>query len=89
MTRRKVGIRELKNEASRIVNEVRERETEYLVTKRGQPVAVLRPVTRADTEAEQAAHVAEIMKKIRATARRLGKLSSGESAVSAVSRQRR
>lgn len=88
-SRKRIGIRTLKNEASRVVNEVRERQAEYVVTKRGEPVAVLRPITPADTDLDHAAYVAEIMASTRETARRIGKLSSGESVVSAVSRQRR
>ena len=86
--RKKIGIRALKNEASRVVNEVRERQVEYVVTNRGEPVAVLRPATKADAQDHQA-WVDEVMVEMRAAAKRIGKLSSGESAVSAVSRQRR
>ncbi|HRI56627.1 MAG TPA: type II toxin-antitoxin system Phd/YefM family antitoxin [Anaerolineae bacterium] len=39
-----VGIRELKNEASEIIRAVREERAEYVVTYRGQPVAVILPV---------------------------------------------
>lgn len=39
-----IGIRQLKNEASEILRAVREKGTEYVITYRGQPVAVLRPV---------------------------------------------
>jgi prevent-host-death family protein len=46
--RRPVGVRELKNQASAIVSEVRERAAEYVVTLRGEPVAVLRPYTEDD-----------------------------------------
>ena len=91
--RKTIGIRTLKNEASRIINEVRESEAEYVVTKRGEPVAVLRPLSESDaateTEGQKNARVERIMKNIRKTAKEIGRLSSGESAVSAVSRQRR
>lgn len=39
-----VGIRELKNEASEIIRAVRETHAEYVVTHRGEPVAVILPV---------------------------------------------
>ena len=91
--RKKIGIRQLKNEASRIVNEVREEEAEYLVTNRGEPVAVLRPVTEAEskveTEEQRRARADRIMETLRKTAREVSRLSSGESAESAVSAQRR
>ena len=91
--RKKVGIRQLKNEASRIVNEVREDDAEYVVTRRGQPVAILRPLTDPESAAESAekkdAYVEDVMQMIRETAKEVGRLSSGESAASVVSRQRR
>lgn len=92
-SRKKVGIRTLKNETSRIVSEVREGETEYLVTRRGEPVAVLRPLTESETavetEEERLARVQRIMRRIRETAREVGGLSPNESAESVVSKQRR
>jgi len=39
-----VGVRELKNEASEVIRAVREERAEYIVTFRGQPVAVILPV---------------------------------------------
>lgn len=48
-----IGIRQLKNETSEILRAVREDKAEYVITYRGQPVAVLRPVERpaADPDA--------------------------------------
>ncbi len=40
----RVGIRELKNDASEIIRAVREERTEYIVTYRGEPVAMIVPV---------------------------------------------
>ncbi len=87
--RARVGIRELKNEASRIINEVCEREAEYIVTKRGEPVAVLRAVRQSDVGDDRSAQVARALENLRRTAKEIGRLSSGESAASVVSRQRR
>jgi prevent-host-death family protein len=39
-----VGVRELKNQATEILREVREQHVEYIVTYRGKPVAVLAPI---------------------------------------------
>ncbi len=39
-----IGIRELKARASAVVRAVRERRARYVITQRGQPVAVLLPV---------------------------------------------
>lgn len=46
-----VGVRELKNNATKIVRAVREDHAEYVVTVDGRPVAVLRPYTAADEAA--------------------------------------
>ncbi|HHY58109.1 MAG TPA: type II toxin-antitoxin system prevent-host-death family antitoxin [Chloroflexi bacterium] len=40
-----IGIRQLKNEASEIIRSIREQKTEYIITVRGEPVAVLRPLS--------------------------------------------
>ncbi|MFN8469075.1 MAG: type II toxin-antitoxin system Phd/YefM family antitoxin [Caldilineaceae bacterium] len=52
--RRKIGIRELKNDLTAIVRRVGEERVEYTVTVHGRPVAVLRPLSTADA-AEHAA----------------------------------
>lgn len=44
-----ISIRNLKDQASRILREVREEGAKYVVTYHGKPVAVVRPFTRADT----------------------------------------
>jgi prevent-host-death family protein len=48
----RVGVRELKNRATEIIRNVRERRAEYVVTYRGRPVAVLLPVDEEWLEAE-------------------------------------
>ncbi|HFQ93737.1 MAG TPA: type II toxin-antitoxin system Phd/YefM family antitoxin [Anaerolineae bacterium] len=48
-----IGIRELKNQTSRIVRRVREEAAEYVITHHGQPVAVLRPFLDEDAEIRQ------------------------------------
>ncbi len=45
-----IGVRELKNKTSQIVRTVREEAAEYVITVRGEPVAVLRPLTEEDSE---------------------------------------
>lgn len=47
---REIGVRELKNQASQLVRAVREEMAEYIITVRGKPVAVLRPVTNEEAE---------------------------------------
>jgi prevent-host-death family protein len=47
-----VGVRELKNEASEIIRAVREEAAEYVVTFRGQAVAVILPVDESMRNSE-------------------------------------
>lgn len=47
-----IGIRRLKNETSEILRSVREEGAEYVITYRGQPVAVLRPVEQSSQDAD-------------------------------------
>lgn len=44
----KIGVRELKNQASQIVRTVHEEMAEYVITVHGKPVAVLRPISEED-----------------------------------------
>mgnify|MGYP002622311027 CR=1 FL=1 len=61
---KKIGVRELKNNASKIVRAVREEGAEYVVTVHGEPVAVLRPLAEVEEmqelDAEIAAEIAEM-----------------------------
>lgn len=61
---KKIGVRELKNNASKIVRAVREEGAEYVVTVHGEPVAVLRPLAESadqqEIDAEIAAEIAEM-----------------------------
>ena len=53
-----IGVRELKNQTSRLVRAVREEMAEYVITVRGEPVAVLRPFTDKDAQRlRQAEHL--------------------------------
>ena len=45
-----IGVRELKNHTSRVIRAVREEMSEYVVTLRGEPVAVPRPLTEEETQ---------------------------------------
>ena len=50
----RVGIRELKNGTSEIIRAVREEQVEYIVTYRGEPVALILPLdTDAQTDAQR------------------------------------
>lgn len=48
----RVGVRQLKNEATEILRNVRENRAEYVITYRGRPVAVILPLDRAFLEEE-------------------------------------
>ena len=66
MARKTIGIRALKNTVSSVIDEVAERKEEYVVTDRGKPVAVLRPWSEEDQQAERLQRVEEIMAEARA-----------------------
>ena len=90
MKRKTIGIRALKNGASRVIDEVAERKEEYVVTDRGRPVAVLRPWREEDRQEELAARADEIMKRIRRLAAKVAaEAKSDKSAAELVSEQRR
>ena len=84
-----IGIRELKNSASRIVGEVRERGADYVITHRGQPVAVIRPWREQDSAEARRALVARTLAQIETTSGRVARAAGRRSAAAAVSRQRR
>jgi prevent-host-death family protein len=54
----RVGVRELKNQATEIIRDVRENQAEYVVTYHGRPVAVLLPVSE-DWVEEETQHAIE------------------------------
>jgi len=87
--RRRIGIRQLKNEAPRILSEVREDEAEYLVTRHGKPVALISPISPDDLGPEEEDRVAISMAKLRRTARIVSEAAADVSAATVVSRQRR
>lgn len=83
-----IGVRQLKNEATRIVRAVRERGEEYIITVNGEPVAALRPLAREGDGAEERtrrwlAGVDELAREVSAAS------SSGVTAVELVREQRR
>ena len=87
--RRKIGIRQLKNEAPRILSEVREDEAEYLVTRHGEPVALISPLSPDDLGPDEEDKVAASLAKLRLTAGIVSAAAADVSAAMVVSRQRR
>ena len=68
---KKIGVRELKNQATSIVREVREEAAEYVITHHGQPVAVLRPIGKQDVEELQKQEAVAVWKNLLETGRQL------------------
>ena len=85
-----VGIRELKNQASRIVRTVQEERTEYVITVRGDPVAVLRPFTNEDANRLRQAELDETLAEMKALAHQVAAAwKSPKSGIELVDEQRR
>jgi prevent-host-death family protein len=85
-----IGIRELKNQASRIVRTVREEMAEYVITLQGKPVAVLRPFTEEDTQKLRQIEIDKALADMKTLARQVAdSWTSPKSGVELVEEQRR
>jgi prevent-host-death family protein len=85
-----IGVRELRDEATRVVRAVREERAEYVITVHGQPVAVIRPYTSEDAErARLGAVEARLAEQEERAARNSAHWTSPRSAVDLVEAQRR
>jgi prevent-host-death family protein len=85
-----IGVRELKNHVSRVIRAVREEMAEYVVTLRGEPVAVLRPLTVQEAERLRQAEIDETLAEMRALAQEVAEAwTSDKSGVELVAEQRR
>jgi len=85
-----VGVRELKNQATRILRAVREDRAQYVVTVAGRPVAVLRPYTAQDEADRHAASVQAYLAGLDALGEAVTRAWKGSvSAADAVAEQRR
>jgi prevent-host-death family protein len=86
----KIGVRDLKNRASEIVREVHEQEAEFIVTLRGEPVAVIRPFTEESRRELLQAEVDEDLAEIDRLAEKIARAwRSPKSAVELTEEQRR
>jgi len=86
----KIGVRELKNRASEIVREVRETQTSYVVTLRGEPVAELRPLGVRTIQERRQEEVDEVLREVEDLSRRIARAwKSPKTAVELVEEQRR
>jgi prevent-host-death family protein len=87
---RAIGIRELKNQTSRVVRLVHEEMVEYVVTVHGKPVAVLRPFTEEDAEQLRQAEVKDALAEMKSLAEQVAEAwTSPQSGVELVEEQRR
>jgi len=85
-----IGVRELKNQASRIVRAVREEMAEYVITLQGKPVAVLRPFSDADAQKLRQAEIDEALAEMKTLAQQVGEAwKSPKSGVELVEEGRR
>jgi prevent-host-death family protein len=86
----KIGVRELKNQASQVLRAVREEMEEYVVTLHGKPVAILRPLTAEDAGRLRQAEVEEGLAEMKSLAQEIGEAwRSSKSGVELVAEQRR
>ena len=85
-----VGVRELKNQASRVIRQVSEEMVEYVVTLRGEPVALLRPLTKEEVQRLRQAEVDDSLDEMKALAQQVADAwISDKSGVQLVADQRR
>jgi len=85
-----IGVRELKNQTSRVIRAVREEMAEYVVTLRGEPVAVLRPLTEEEAQRLRRVEIDETLAEMKTLAQQVGAAwTSQKSGVELVAEQRR
>ena len=85
-----IGVRELKNHTSRVIRAVREEMSEYVVTLRGEPVAVLRPLTEEEAQRLRQVEIDAALAEMKALAREVASAwTSDQSGVDLVAEQRR
>jgi len=87
--RRRIGVRQLKNEAPRVLSEIREDGAEYLVTRHGKPVAMISPISPDTLRPDLEDKVADSLAKLQRTAKRVAEAAADVTAPTVVSRQRR
>lgn len=86
----KIGVRELKNQTSRVLRTIREEMAEYVVTLRGVPVAVLRPLTEAEAQRIRQNEVETATNEMKSLAKEVSSSwKSPNSGVELISEQRR
>jgi prevent-host-death family protein len=85
-----IGVRRLKAEASRVVRSVHEEMAEYVITVRGRPVAMLKPLTEDDTQRLRQTEIADSLAEMKSLSREIGEAwTSDKSGVELIAEQRR
>ena len=84
-----IGIRELKNQTSRVLRVVREEMAEFIVTHHGKPVADLRPLTDEESQQLRRHEAEKAMAEMKSFAREVAAWTSDKSGVELISEQRR
>ena len=85
-----IGERELKNQTSRVIRAVREEMSEYVVTLRGEPVAVLRPLTKEEAQRLRQVEIDTALAEMKALAQEVASAwTSEKSGVELIAEQRR
>ena len=85
-----IGVRELKNQASRVIRAVREEMAEYVITVRDEPVAVLRPLTDEDRQKLRQTEIDNALAEMKALAQQVAAAwESPKSGTELVGEQRR
>ncbi len=85
-----VGVRQLKNEATQLVRDVRETGAEYVITVSGEPVAKLVPLQREETAEEREERIRAHLREVDRLAKEVGAAwISPLTAAEAVAEQRR
>ena len=86
----KIGVRELKNQTSSVIRSVREELSEYVVTLRGEPVAVLRPLTEEESKRLRQAEIDATLAEMRSLAQEVASdWTSEKSGAELITEQRR
>ncbi|MBN1313989.1 MAG: type II toxin-antitoxin system Phd/YefM family antitoxin [Anaerolineales bacterium] len=85
-----VGVRELKNQTTQVVFEVREKGAEYVITYRSEPVAIMCPLTDEGLSRLVTAKEDDSLEKMKALSQKIAAAwTSEKSGVELISEQRR
>jgi prevent-host-death family protein len=86
----RIGVREFRNQVSRLLRSVREDMAEYVITLHGDPIAVLRPLTGEEIDELRQAQTEEGLAQMKSLAQQVAAAwISPKSGVELISEQRR